>query len=90
MGRERLLAAAAQAIKRHGEKVPMASIAHDARVGIGTLYRHYPDRADLLAALERRSYEIVLATRAPPSTTAGLPSRRSGSSWSARSARDTT
>jgi AcrR family transcriptional regulator len=60
MGRERLLAAAAQAIKRHGEKVPMASIAHDARVGIGTLYRHYPARADLLAALERRSYEIVL------------------------------
>lgn len=58
--RERLLAAAAQAIKRHGEKVPMASIAHDAGVGIGTLYRHYPARADLLAALEQRSYEIVL------------------------------
>jgi AcrR family transcriptional regulator len=58
--RERVLAAAARAIKREGEKVPMATIAHDAGVGVGTVYRHFPDRADLLAALERRSYEIVL------------------------------
>jgi AcrR family transcriptional regulator len=57
--RERVLAAAARAIKREGEKVPMATIARDARVGVGTVYRHFPDRADLLAALERRSYEIV-------------------------------
>jgi AcrR family transcriptional regulator len=60
--RERVLAAAARAIKREGEKVPMASIAHDAGVGVGTVYRHFPARADLLAALERRSYEIVLDT----------------------------
>jgi AcrR family transcriptional regulator len=58
--RERVLAAAARAIKREGEKVPMATIAGDAGVGVGTVYRHFPDRADLLAALERRSYEIVL------------------------------
>jgi AcrR family transcriptional regulator len=58
--RERVLAAAARAIKREGEKVPMATLAHDAGVGVGTVYRHFPDRADLLAALERRSYEIVL------------------------------
>lgn len=60
--RERVLAAATHAVKREGEKVPMASIAHDAGVGVGTVYRHFPARADLLAALERRSYEIVLAT----------------------------
>jgi AcrR family transcriptional regulator len=59
---ERVLAAAARAIKREGEKVPMASIANDAGVGVGTVYRHFPARADLLAALERRSYEIVLDT----------------------------
>lgn len=40
----------------------MASIAHDAGVGVGTVYRHFPARADLLAALERRSYTIVLDT----------------------------
>ena len=60
--RERVLAAAARAITREGEKVPMATIARDAEVGVGTVYRHFPDRADLLAALERRSYEIVLDT----------------------------
>ena len=58
--RERVLAAAARAITREGEKVPMATIADDAAVGVGTVYRHFPARADLLAALERRSYEIVL------------------------------
>lgn len=34
--------------KRH---VPMASIARDAGVGIGTLYRNRPTRETLLAAL---------------------------------------
>jgi AcrR family transcriptional regulator len=58
--RERVLAAAATAVRRDGEKVPMAEIAQAAGVGVGTLYRHYPARADLLAALERRSYDIVL------------------------------
>lgn len=38
----------------------MATIAHNAGVGIGTLYRHYPTRPDLLAALARRSYRLVL------------------------------
>jgi AcrR family transcriptional regulator len=55
-----VLAAAAIAVKREGEKVPMATIAHIAGVGIGTLYRHYPTRPDLLAALARRSYRLVL------------------------------
>ena len=58
--RDRVLAAAAIAVKREGEKVPMATIAHIAGVGIGTMYRHYPTRPDLLAALARRSYRLVL------------------------------
>jgi AcrR family transcriptional regulator len=58
--RERVLAAAASAIRRDGEKVPMATIANEAGVGIGTLYRHYPTRAALLAALSLRSYRLVL------------------------------
>jgi AcrR family transcriptional regulator len=58
--RERVLAAAAIAVRRDGEKVPMATIADEARVGIGTLYRHYPTREALLEALALRSYRLVL------------------------------
>jgi len=58
--RERVLAAAAIAIRRDGERVPMATIASDAGVGIGTVYRHYRARPALLAALALRSYGIVL------------------------------
>lgn len=58
--RERILAAAAIAVSREGERVPMARIAEEAGVGIGTLYRRYPTRAALLAALTMRSFELVL------------------------------
>ena len=58
--RERVLAAAAVAVRRDGERVPMATIADEAGVGIGTVYRHYPTRAALLAALSLRSYDVVL------------------------------
>lgn len=58
--RERVLAAAVSAIKRNGEKVPMAEIAADAGVGVGTLYRRYATRAHLLDALSERSYRLVL------------------------------
>ena len=74
--RERLLAAAANAVKRDGERVPMSVIAARAGVGIGTLYRHYPSRSKLLAALAERSYRLVLdharvaAASREPATTA--------------------
>jgi AcrR family transcriptional regulator len=58
--RERILAAATIAVRRDGERVPMATIADEAGVGIGTLYRHYPTRPALLAALTLRSFELVL------------------------------
>ncbi len=38
----------------------MATIADDAGVGIGTLYRHYPTRPALLEALTLRSFHLVL------------------------------
>jgi AcrR family transcriptional regulator len=57
---ERILAAATIAVRRDGEKVPMASIADEAGVGIGTLYRHFPTRPALLAALTLRSFQLVL------------------------------
>lgn len=51
---------ALQAVKRDGLAVPLAAIADEAGVGIGTLYRHFPDREALYSALSARSYEIVL------------------------------
>jgi AcrR family transcriptional regulator len=35
---------AVTAVLREGRQVPMGSIAADAGVGIGTLYRRYPNR----------------------------------------------
>ena len=58
--RERILAAATIAVSRDGETVPMATIADEAGVGIGTLYRHYPTRPALLSALTFRSFQLVL------------------------------
>ena len=58
--RERILAAATTAVRRDGDRVPMATIAEQAGVGIGTLYRHYPSRQHLLAALTLRSFQLVL------------------------------
>jgi AcrR family transcriptional regulator len=40
--------------------VPMATIAADAGVGVGTVYRHFPSRDALLGALVHRSVEMVL------------------------------
>jgi len=58
--RDRLLGAAAAAVRREGAAVPLATIAEDAGVGVGTLYRRYPSRDALLSALTQRSFEIVL------------------------------
>jgi AcrR family transcriptional regulator len=56
-----LVRAATTAIHREGPRVPMATIAADAGVGIGTLYRHFPTREDLLDYLTHASFEQVLA-----------------------------
>jgi AcrR family transcriptional regulator len=59
---ERVLAAAVTTILHEGPRVPMATIAAQAGVGVGTLYRRYPTREALLSALQDRAYRIVLAT----------------------------
>src|ERR1700685_296170 len=58
---QELIRAATAAVHREGLRVPMATIAADAGVGVGTLYRHFPTRADLLSPLTHRSFEQVLA-----------------------------
>ena len=59
--RQVLVRAAVTAVHREGPRVPMATIAADAGVGIGTLYRHFPTREDLLNHLTHASFEQVLA-----------------------------
>ena len=49
------------AVHREGLKVPMATIAADAGVGVGTLYRHFPTRDDLLEAVYRTEVEKLAA-----------------------------
>jgi AcrR family transcriptional regulator len=58
---QELIRAATAAVHREGLHVPMGTIAADAGVGVGTLYRHFPTRDDLLSHLTHRSFEQVLA-----------------------------
>src|ERR1700692_4696752 len=48
-----LIPAATQASADKGADAPLEDIARRARVGIGTLYRHFPTRLDLQAAVFR-------------------------------------
>ena len=58
--RERVLDAAVELVRRDGERVPTAQIAEHAGVGVGTVYRHFPTREDLLGALVHRSFGIAV------------------------------
>jgi AcrR family transcriptional regulator len=49
--RERILGAAKQVFTRRGAEASMDEIGKCARIGPGTLYRHFPTRDDLLAAV---------------------------------------
>ena len=51
--RDRLLSAAVRAFSQDGADVTLDSIAKDAGVGIGTLYRHFPTREALIEAAYR-------------------------------------
>jgi AcrR family transcriptional regulator len=51
--RARLIEAATAAFAENGADAPLDDIARRAGVGIGTLYRHFPTRIDLQAAVYR-------------------------------------
>jgi len=50
---ERLVEAAADSIRELGPNVSLEEVAKRAGVGIGTLYRHFPNRQALLEAVYR-------------------------------------
>ena len=54
---EALLAAAAAAFVASGVDVAVRDIAARAGVGVGTIYRHFPTRADLVIAVYRHQVE---------------------------------
>lgn len=54
---ETLLAAAAEAFTEAGVNVPVRDIASRAGVGVATIYRHFPTRADLIVAVFRHQVE---------------------------------
>jgi len=62
---DRLLAAAAAAFAQHGaDDVSLEEIARRAGVGIGTLYRHFPTRQDLLEAVYKDQVDALDALAA--------------------------
>jgi len=61
---EALLAAAAAAFVESGVEAPVRDIAARAGVGVGTIYRHFPTRADLIVAVYR--YQVEACAEAGP------------------------
>ena len=73
-----LLDAAAEVFVRSGVDAPVRDIAAAAGVGMGTIYRHFPTRADLIIAVYRHQVEAcaeagpaLLATAASPHAALG-------------------
>ncbi|MCU7827086.1 TetR/AcrR family transcriptional regulator [Kitasatospora sp. DSM 101779] len=62
---ETLLAAAARVFVTSGVDAPIRQIAAEAGVGTGTIYRHFPTRADLVTAVYR--HQIEACAQAGPS-----------------------
>jgi AcrR family transcriptional regulator len=55
--RAAVLAAARKRLAKDGLEGPVEDIARAAGVGIGTVYRHFPSKGDLIAALVRDRFE---------------------------------
>ena len=59
--REALLEAAARGFVERGVQAPIRDIAGRAGVGVGTVYRHFPDRAELVVAVYRHQIDECVA-----------------------------
>jgi len=73
-----LLDAAAAVFVMSGVEAPVRAIAAKAGVGMGTIYRHFPTRADLIVAVYRHQVEacaeaapVLLASSATPHAALG-------------------
>ncbi|MFE2076077.1 TetR/AcrR family transcriptional regulator [Streptomyces misionensis] len=68
---QKLLDAAAAVFVRLGIDAPVREIAAESGLGMGTIYRHFPTRADLVVAVFRHQVDALAAVDAAP--TAGTP-----------------
>ncbi|WP_018654934.1 TetR/AcrR family transcriptional regulator [Actinomadura flavalba] len=68
--RARITSTALALFAEHGPGVPMDEIARAAGLGVGTLYRHFPDRAALVEEIAltalRETHEVVRGLLANP------------------------
>jgi len=58
---QRLLVAAREVLAERGGEATMEEIAKRADVGVGTLYRHFPRRIDLVEAVYRDDLDLLVA-----------------------------
>ena len=58
--RERILVAAREVFAREGRGVQMPDVASAAGVGVGTLYRHFPAKEDLVRALVQDKVQAAI------------------------------
>src|ERR1700735_447125 len=56
---QKRLDAAAVVFVRAGVDAPVRDIAAEAGVGMGTIYRHFPTRADLVVAVYRHQIDVL-------------------------------
>jgi AcrR family transcriptional regulator len=77
--RERILEAAKAAFTRSGANASLDDIAREARVGAGTLYRHFPARDALIEAVYHTEVEKLAA--AEKKFSAGLPPIEALRAW---------
>ncbi|MGQ5224625.1 TetR/AcrR family transcriptional regulator [Streptomyces sp. yara] len=70
--KETLLEAAAAVFVTSGVDAPVRDIASRAGVGLGTLYRHFPTRADLIIAVYR--HQVEACAEAGPALLESAPS----------------
>jgi AcrR family transcriptional regulator len=59
--RAKLVAAARDLFARNGLDVPVEEITHQAGVGMGTLYRHFPTKDELIDAVLEDAFAEILA-----------------------------
>jgi len=59
---ERLLDAARKVFADQGGSASMEAIAKQAGVGVGTLYRHFPKRIDLVEAVYRGDVDVLVSS----------------------------
>lgn len=59
-----LLDAAQRVFAKVGVDAPMRTIAEEAGVGVGTLYRHFPHRSELIKAIIRREVDACVGSAA--------------------------